>query len=241
MKNVIILAGGKGERLRPHTENLPKPMVPLMGSPLLLHNVRWLVSNGYKRITICCGHLHEVITEFFGNGAKYGAEISYHIEREPLGRGGAFKGAMKEIGPTKEPILALNGDIFTNLKLYDLVQKHNQSDAIATLVSVPLQSPYGIVDIDDDGLVSGFREKPELPFWINAGIYVFNPEIINLLPDKGDHEELTFPRLAQDGRLNSYRTKAFWRAVDTVKDLTELHVECEKLFFGAFYQLSSST
>lgn len=235
MSHAILLAGGKGERLRPLTEDRPKCMISVMGRPLLAYLIQWVSAYGYNRITLACGYRHEVIQEYFGDGTKYGVHIDYEIETEPLGRGGGLKQAMSRITPLNESILALNADAITNLNLSDLRSFHKNQQGLATLVSVPLQSPYGIIDVTEQGDVVGFREKPELPFWINAGIYLLEPRIFDLLPDKGDHEDTTFPTLAKDGLLKAYRSRSFWRSVDTVKDLGELRNELEKLFFGAFF------
>jgi NDP-sugar pyrophosphorylase family protein len=238
--HTVILAGGKGERLRPHTEDRPKPMVLLMGNPMLSYLIRWLVSHNFKRITICCGHLHQVIVNYFEDGAKFQADIDYLIEEEPLGRGGALRRALNHVKDKTKSILAMNGDIMTNLNLLELDSYHKTEGGLATLVSVPMISPYGIVDISEAGVVTGFREKPELPFWINAGIYMLQPEIVSLLPEKGDHELLTFPALAKEGKLKAFQTRGFWRSIDTVKDLTALQQECEQLFFGALFSSQKS-
>lgn len=232
MNRVVILAGGRGERLLPLTEDRPKPMVDVMGSPLLAYQIRWLTAYGYKKITICCGYQHEVIMDYFGDGSKIHAEISYSIEDEPLGRGGALKKALLGLPVPHDPIIALNGDVLTDLNLYDLLSYHRKRRGLATVVAVPLTSPYGIVDIRADGTVKAFREKPELPYWINAGIYVFEPEISQMLPDKGDHEVTTFPQIAASGQLKAFQTCGFWRPVDSIKDLRELRKDLEQGFFG---------
>lgn len=230
----IIIAGGKGERLRPYTEDRPKSMIPVLGNPLLSFQIRLLKTHGFDSISICCGYLHEVIVEHFGDGSKYGVKIDYLVEEEPLGRGGAIRAAMEKIGPWTEPILALNGDCFTNTNLGELLQFHKKYNPRATLVSVPLNSPYGILDFRDETLICGFREKPELPFWINAGIYIMDPSIKEQLPVKGDHETLTFPKLAEQGELRVYKSRSFWRTIDTVKDLTDVRSDFEQMLFGAF-------
>lgn len=236
LNRAVILAGGKGERLRPYTEDRPKAMIPVLGNPLLSFQLRLLSSYGFNRITICCGYLHEVMRDYFGDGTKYGVKIEYLVEDEPLGRGGALRRALEQMPPSNEPILAMNGDLLTNLNIADLIAFHKTHHPAATIVSVPLRSPYGILEVTGDTLVSGFTEKPELPFWINAGIYLFDPKIVDDLPKLGDHEELTFPQLAKQGALTIYKTRAFWRTIDTVKDLTEARSEFEQLMFGAFLQ-----
>lgn len=237
MDRAIIIAGGKGERLRPYTEDRPKCMIPVLGNPLLSFQLRLLSSYGFKKVTLCCGYLHEKIEEHFGDGSKYGVKLEYLVEETPLGRGGALRRALEHAAPT-EPVLAMNGDSLTNINLGELIKFHKMNGPLATLVAVPLRSPYGIIDVKDDSLVCGFTEKPELPFWINAGIYVLDPGIIEKMPIKGDHEELTFPQLAEKNQLRVYKTRAFWKTIDTVKDLTEVRGEFEQLVFGAFLQSS---
>jgi NDP-sugar pyrophosphorylase family protein len=236
LNRAVILAGGKGERLRPYTEDRPKCMIPVLGNPLLSFQLRLLSSYGFNRITICCGYLNEVLQEHFGDGTKYGVKIDYLVEETPLGRGGALRRALENMPPSNEPILAMNGDLLTNLNLSDLIAFHKQHHPAATIVSVPLRSPYGILEVSGDSQVTGFTEKPELPFWINAGIYLLDPKIVTELPTLGDHEEMTFPQLAKKGELRVFKTRAFWRTIDTVKDLTETRNEFEQLLFGAFLQ-----
>lgn len=237
MEHVIILAGGKGERLRPLTEDRPKAMVPVMGNPLLAFQLKWLRASGFKNVLISCGYMNEVIRNHFGDGSRHQVSIQYLIEEQPLGRGGGLKNALKQIRHVKTPILAINGDAITNLNLSDFTAFHKREGGIASVATVPLKSPYGIVEYGGEGAgIAGFTEKPELPYWINAGMYVLQPEIFDLLPDVGDHEELTFPQLAREGKLKGFKTRAFWRTVDTVKDLSELRSDVEQLFFGAFFQ-----
>jgi len=223
----IILAGGKGERLRPLTEDRPKAMVELLGKPLIDYQINWLSSYGINKITIACGWRHEVIRNYLGDGKKWNVAVNYVVEEQPLGRGGALKGALKILMPFNQPVFSVNGDIICNLNLHSMQEFHNQRGGIATLASVALKSPYGILDLKGDSSIAGFREKPELPYWINGGIYVLESSIIELLPDLGDHEETTFPALAAAGKLQAFKTDALWRSVDTVKDLTELTRELE--------------
>lgn len=216
----IILAGGKGERLRPYTDDRPKPMVLILEKPILEYQVRWLASQGIRRIVISCGYLANVIQDYFGHGEKFGVTIRYAVEAEPLGRGGGIKFAWNELDPSDAPIIATNGDIVTSFDLAAMVDYHRQQDALVTDLVVPYVSQYGIVDITDEDRVIGFRSEPRLPYWVNAGVYVMEQSVRELLPDKGDHEQHTFPKMAEDGRLLVYKSEKFWRAVDTIKDLT---------------------
>jgi NDP-sugar pyrophosphorylase family protein len=161
-----------------------------------------------------------VIQQYFGNGEKFGVEIRYAVEEEPLGRGGGIKLAWNELAHGDAPVIATNGDIVTSFDLGAMVEAHRKANALVTDLVVPYISQYGIVDIDDGGKVTGFRSEPRLPYWVNAGVYVMEQSVRDLLPDRGDHEASTFPQLAEQGKLLAYKSERFWRAVDTVKDLT---------------------
>jgi NDP-sugar pyrophosphorylase family protein len=230
----IILAGGRGERLRPFTEDRPKPMVEILGIPILGYQLQWLQSQGVEDVIVSCGYRHEVIQNYFGNGEKWGVKIQYSVEQEPLGRGGALKLAFRSLAEGEDICLATNGDVITNVRLKPLIQAHRQNSCIGTIVLAPFISPYGIVEADEEDKVVGFREKPELPYWMNAGIYVLSREIESLLPDQGDHETSTFPQLAAERQLRAYKSRSYWRSVDTVKDLSEVTKELEKRLLTSF-------
>jgi NDP-sugar pyrophosphorylase family protein len=230
----IILAGGKGERLRPFTDDRPKPMVQILEKPILEYQVRWLASQGVRRIVFSCGYLHEVIERYFEDGEKFGVEIRYAVEDEPLGRGGGIKLAWGELAHDDSPVIATNGDIMTSFDLRAMLDAHHQAGALASMLTIPFVSQYGIVDLDDGGRVTGFRSEPVLPYWVNGGVYVLEQAVRAMLPDKGDHEASTFPELAQEGKLLAFKSQAFWRAVDTVKDLTVVKDHLSKQLLAAF-------
>lgn len=230
----IILAGGKGERLRPFTQDRPKCMVEVLGVPLLGYQLEWLSAQGVTDAIISCGYRHEVIEQYFGGGEKWGVRLQYSVESQPLGRGGALKLAFQLLALGEDLCLATNGDVVTNVRLKPLIQAHRQNGCLATVVLAPFISPYGIVEIDAEDRVVAFHEKPELPYWMNAGIYVLSREVEPLLPDQGDHEDSTFPRLAQERRLGAYKSRAYWRSVDTVKDISEVSKELEKRLMTSF-------
>ncbi len=230
----IILAGGKGERLRPFTSDRPKPMVEILGIPLLGYQLQWLQAQGVTEIIIVCGYRHEVIQEYFGVGEKWGVQIQYAVEPQPLGRGGALKLGFGLLRAGEDACLATNGDVLTNVRIKNLVQTHRASNCMATVMLTPFVSQYGIVEVDADEKIVAFREKPELPYWINGGIYVLSREIQSLLPDQGDQEDTTFPRLAAEHQLAAYKSRSYWRAVDTVKDLSEVHKDLEQRLLTSF-------
>lgn len=222
----LILAGGKGERLRPLTDSVPKPMVPVCDKPILLHQVEWLKQVGVTDVVFLVGYRWQIIQDFFGDGSEFGIQAHYSVEDSPLGRGGAIKQGFSQVPQGDDSVMVLNGDIITS-QAPDMVLKKYQesragnSDHMATIMVVPMVSPYGLVDTSAEDEVTGFREKVELPYWINAGIYVFNRRIAPLLPDLGDHETETFPHLAQSGKISAMKSRSFWRSVDSFKDLRE--------------------
>jgi NDP-sugar pyrophosphorylase family protein len=225
----IIIAGGKGERLQPLTSDRPKHMVLLGGKPIMEHQVEWLRANGVTDIVAAVGHLHHVIEDYFGDGSRWGVRMTYSLENEPLGRGGALKLAYRNV-PSAEPwVIATNGDNINTQPLAPMIRQHQRTSAIATLLLTQLRSPYGIVQQRGKQIV-GFREKPLLPHWLSAGVYVLQREFFAALPDVGDHEDELFPRLAAEGRLYGFRSRSYWKAIDTVKDLNEA---AEQLSAGA--------
>ncbi len=217
----IILAGGKGQRLSPFTNNCPKGMVKIEGKPILEYQIEWLKKNNIKDVIFACGYLSNVIKDYFGDGKKFSINIQYSVEEEPLGRGGAVKKAW-ELIDSKEPIIVMNGDIYTEMDLNKAIKSHNEKKgSMATICIFPYKSPYGIVRLDKNGAVQSFDEKRTLPYWVNGGIYIFEYSVKEYLPDKGDHETTTFPKLSEKGLINGYQCLDYWKGIDTVKDLNE--------------------
>ena len=217
----IILAGGKGERLTPFTNDCPKGMLKIDQKPILEYQLEWLKKYGVNEIIFACGYLHNVIRDYFDSGKRHEIKISYSIEEEPLGRGGAIKKAWELIS-NKEPIIVTNGDIYTEMNLSHALSAHKmQKGIIATICLFPYKSPYGIVRTQDNGLVESFEEKRGLPYWVNGGIYIFEKEVKEYLPEKGDHETITFVELAKKKLMFGYKSFDYWRGIDTIKDLNE--------------------
>jgi NDP-sugar pyrophosphorylase family protein len=216
----IIIAGGKGERLRPLTSDRPKHMVLLGDKPILEYQIEWLKKNGVTDVVVAVGHLHHVIEDYFADGSRWGVRMAYSLEKEPLGRGGALKLAYREVPPSEPFVIATNGDNVNTQPLAPMLRQHQRTGAMATLLLTQLRSPYGIVQQKGKQII-GFREKPLLPHWLSAGVYVLQREFFADLPDVGDHEDGLFPRLAAEGRLYGFRSRSYWKAIDTVKDLNE--------------------
>jgi NDP-sugar pyrophosphorylase family protein len=212
----IILAGGKAERLGEAAAGRPKALVPIAGHPLAEYQVSQLVDAGVGRVIVSCAAGQGDIFEAKLSGL--GAEIVLAEEPERLGRGGGLRFAAT-LREEQGPLYALNGDELLDVDLAAMLARHRESTAAATLALAPLTSAFGIVDIDDEDRVTGFREAPRLPHWVNVGCYVLDDEALARLPERGDHELSTFPELAAEGKLLGFRHEGVWITVNTPKDL----------------------
>lgn len=212
----LVLAGGKAERLGEAAQGLPKPLVPVAGFPLAEYAVARLVEGGVTRVIVACraGDEDAFVNALTGLGAK----IDAVGEEEPLGRGGGLRLAAAR-RQEEGPVLALNGDELLDVDFPALIAEHAESGAAATLVVAQVRSAFGVVEVEDGGTITGFREAPLLEHWVNSGVYVLGEEALALLPEKGDHELSTFPRLAGERKLHAHRHDGVWLTVNTPKDL----------------------
>jgi mannose-1-phosphate guanylyltransferase len=216
----VILAGGLGKRLRPLTDERPKPMIEVLNQPIIEWQVKWFKKFGIDEFVICVGYLKEHIIDYIGSGSKFGVKVGYAVEEEPLGTGGALKNAQSLLGGTEnEGFFMVNGDILTDLNPNTL-QDGITSSALAV---VPLRSPYGVIELDESSIITGFVEKPQIKDrWINAGVYYFGSEIFSYLPDSGNLEVTALPVMIKDRKVKAIRyEKSFWRSIDSHKDIEE--------------------
>jgi NDP-sugar pyrophosphorylase family protein len=212
----IVLAGGRAERLGDAAAGKPKALVHVAGRPLAAYQLAALAEAGVGRVIVSCAAGQEELFEAELSGL--GVEIVAVGEREPLGRGGGLRhaaAAREESGD----VFALNGDELFDLDLSALLARQRETDAAATIAVAPLVSPFGVVELGEQDVVSGFAESPRLPHWVSCGIYVLAPEALARLPERGDHERTTFPALAAEGRLRAFRHEGLWITVNTPKDL----------------------
>lgn len=221
----LIIAGGEGERLRPLTNDRPKNMVTVAGKTIAERQLAWLREGGVTDAVFLCRYKAEVLQSHIGDGSQFGVRVQYSIESEPLGRGGALKLGIELVAKREPHVIACNADILTGQPLAELIAFHKSKRAVATVMLSSLRSPYGIVEVANDGRIESFREKPTLPHWVNAGVYVLSRDFFTLLPDKGDHETTVFPTLAAQSKLFGYKSTAYWRPVDSIKDLSEAEKE----------------
>jgi len=205
IKEAIILAGGQGKRLRPLTDNVPKPMVQVNGRPVIDYKIEHLRKYGVEKIIIACGYRWEKIKE------KYGDSVIYSVENEPLDTGGAIKLALKHI-KGKEFFVANCDDLVeTDLRALEKMGPN-------AIVVGHERCRFGVVDLDGDKIL-GFRQKPILPEWVSVGLYLLKSDIP--LPDKGAIETFTFPKL----QLKAFRDEGRWLTINTAKDLEDVEKE----------------
>jgi len=216
------LAGGRGKRLRPITDYVPKPLVPLNNIPIIDWQIKYLKKFGIKEVIICTGYKTEMIQHFLSVKDNFGINIKFSVEKVPLGTGGAIKQAAKSI--KDKSFFVINGDTITNIDLKKLLTKKN------AVAAIELRTKFGIMETVDDK-VTKFREKKEIPdVWMNAGIYHLERQIIKDLPTKGDIEKTVFPEYAAKGWLNTVKFRnAKWFSVDSFKDMEECSLEVKKI------------
>jgi len=178
-KRAIILAGGKGTRLKPYTVVLPKPLVPIGDYPILEIIIKQLAKCKFDHITITVNHLAEIIQAFFGDGSKWGIKIDYSHEDMPL----STMGPLKLIKDLPENFLVMNGDVLTDLNFNEFYNLHTKSEAVFTISSYKRQqiSEYGVLEVNNDRLV-GFVEKPKLDYIVSMGIYMASRGILDYIP-----------------------------------------------------------
>lgn len=218
----VILAGGFGKRLKPLTDDTPKPMLKVAGRPILEWQMESLRDAQVDQFVLCIGNLKEIIIGHFGDGSAFGVRVDHVIEQEPLGTGGALHNALRHV-PVSEPFFCLNGDVLTDLDVNVLREKRASSGAVGGLSLVPLPSPYGTVVTDGSGAVRDFLEKPKLrDHWINAGLYCLDPSVADYLPQRGSLELDVFPILAERGLLTAVKyPDSYWASIDSPKDLED--------------------
>jgi len=229
----LILAGGKGTRLRPLTVYTPKPIVPVLNQPFLLYQIEILRRAGVKDITLSLNYQPDKIEHQLGDGSNYGVNLRYVTEPSPMGTGGAYKYAADQI---RETTVVFNGDVLTDLDVFKVIGFHQQKKAQATIVLTPVENPsaYGLVETAPDGVVLRFLEKPtpeELADLttdnINAGIYILEPGVLDLIPEgeNTSFEYNVFPELLKR-RKEFYAfvmNGNYWRDIGTPTSYLQAH------------------
>jgi NDP-sugar pyrophosphorylase family protein len=228
----VILAGGKGTRLKPYTAVLPKPLMPVDDVPILEIILRQLKSFGLDEITVTVGHLASLIETFFGDGSKFGVKIEYFREDKPLGT----IGSLRLIEGLGNDFLVMNGDTLTDLEIPELIDDHVRNSALATIATYTRNQhvDFGVMELGDNGKIIGFTEKPTYPYNVSMGIYVFNRGIIDFIPAERPFgfDELMLELLEREQEVRSYPYDGYWldlgRPDDyeiAVRDFSEMRSE----------------
>jgi len=228
-REAILLVGGEGTRLRPLTLTTPKPMLPVAGVPITVHQIKRAKAAGITRIILGTSYRSDVFADHLGNGAALGVDIVYAHEEQPLGTGGAIRNAAQFLrsGPS-EPVVVFNGDVLSGVDIDMLIERHLAADAAVSLHLTRVDDPrrYGLVPTNSEDLVTDFREKPQteqeiITDQINAGCYVFRRDVVNVIPADTvvSVERETFPFLLQSGaRVLGVVDGSYWLDLGTPWD-----------------------
>jgi NDP-sugar pyrophosphorylase family protein len=214
----VILAGGKGTRLKPFTNNIPKPLVPIGDKAILEIVLIQLKKAGVNEIYLAVNHLANLIKAFFGDGSGLGLKIKYSKEEQELGTAGP----LKLIDDLEENFLVMNGDILTTIGFNDLFSAHLKSKSIATIAthSKEVRIDLGVLEVADDGRFQNYIEKPTYKYTVSTGIYVFNKRVIEYIPSnkKFDMPNLILDLNKKNESINCYKGEYEWMDIGRVDD-----------------------
>jgi dTDP-glucose pyrophosphorylase len=227
---VILMVGGLGSRLRPLTEKTPKPMLQVGNKPILQTTVEGLVGKGFNNIVMCLGYKSEMIKNYFGDGSKFGAIIEYIHEEKRMGTAGSLSLIDSEMN---DPFFVMNGDLLTNLNYEEMLNFHNLNNAKATMCvrEYEINVPFGVVNTDDKKILS-IEEKPDQSFYVNAGIYILEPECIEFIPKNKFYDMPSlFNRLIENGEnAISFPSHEYWIDIGRISEYERANNEFENIF-----------
>ena len=208
----MILSGGRGKRLRPLTDTIPKPLIKINGTPLIVWSINYLKKFGITDIILCTGYRSKQIEEYLNKKNNLNCKIDYSVEKEALGTGGAIKKATKKI--SNKSFIVINGDIITNIDLKKIQTKPN------SIAAIQLRTKYGTMKIKNNKITQ-FNEKTSVEnIWMNPGIYHLSTNIAKILPKKGSLEGIIFPKLAKKNLLHTIKfSNVLWHSIDSHKDI----------------------
>ena len=220
--SVVILCGGRGTRLREHTQTIPKPLVEIGGRPILWHVIRIYAEQGFRRFILCTGHRAELIEAFVENdGLPEGLEIDCVQTGEDTPTGGRIARVADQLHG--ERFCATYADGVADIDLAALLSFHDGHEALATMTVVQPELQFGVAELNGDGHVSGFTEKPRYQGWINGGFFCFEPGALDYIGPESVLERDPLEGLAADGQLRAFRHEGFWDCMDTYKDAVLLN------------------
>lgn len=227
---VVLMVGGLGSRLRPLTENTPKPMLHVGGKPILQTIVESFSNYGYVNIVLCVNYKSHVIKDYFGDGSKFGVNIEYVFEDERLGTAGALNLLSEK--PDK-PFFVMNGDLLTNINFEHLFEFHQANDAIASMCvrEYDFQVPYGVVNLEN-GLIKSIIEKPVQKFFVSAGIYMLQPQCIDYIPENQQFDmPALFEKLIEmNKKAISFPLREYWIDIGRIDEYEKANSEYHEMF-----------
>ena len=227
---VVLMVGGLGTRLRPLTDNTPKPMLPVGGKPILQTIVEKFVSYGFVNIVMCVGYKSNIIQDFFEDGSKFGANIEYVLEDKRMGTAGAL--TLLETKPS-EPFFVMNGDLLTNVNFEHLLDFHLANNAMATMCvrEYDFQVPYGVVNVEN-GKILSIEEKPVQKFFVSAGIYMLDSQCIESIPGNEFYDMPTlFEKLiAMNENTISFPLREYWLDIGRIEEYEKANLEYQDVF-----------
>jgi NDP-sugar pyrophosphorylase family protein len=217
VSQAIILAGGKGVKMRPLTYEVPKPLIPVKGKPVIEYTIEMLREAGIRDIVVAIGHLGDKIKEVVGTGRKYGVTISYSEEDDSLGSAGALRNASVMIH--NKPFVVVNGDVLTKISVSDVINFHQEEKYVATmaLTTEPNTKGYGVAVLRGEQITRFIKDdSKQTTQLINAGVYIMNPSIFRYIPNVGTaHFEDLFDKIAKQGKLSGFPSDGSWYEVST--------------------------
>ena len=225
----LILAGGRGKRLRPLTDKIPKSLIPINKKPLIQYTIKYLKKFGINEIIICSGYKSKQIQNFLKKKKNFGCKIEYSVEKNPLGTAGAIRNAIKNL--SDESFLVINGDIITNIDLKKILKKPN------TIAANELKTKFGTMEIKNNKILK-FNEKTDVQnVWMNPGLYHLSTDILKILPRKGSLEAEIFPKLAKKNSLHTVKFKnVLWHSIDSFKDIELSSQEINSKKYRRFFK-----
>ena len=225
----IILAGGRGKRLRPITDKIPKPLILINNKPLIERTIKYLKKYGITEIIISSGYKSNLIEKFLKKEKNFGCKIIFSTEKTPLGTGGAIKKALKHID--EESFLVLNGDIVTNIDLKKILKKPN------TIAANELKTKFGTMSIKNNKILKFNEKKDVTNVWMNPGIYHLSINTEKLIPKKGSLEGIVFPKMAKNKTLETVKFKnVLWFSIDSHKDIEECSKEIKSKKYSKYFK-----
>lgn len=227
---VVIMAGGLGERLRPLTETTPKPLLKVGDKPILETIIGHLIKQKFDNFTLCVNYKAGMIMDYFGDGSRLGTNISYVAENKRLGTAGALSLIEEQLD---EPIIVMNGDILTGLDFIAMLKNHITSQAVATVgvKQHEIQVPYGVVESEGE-IISRLTEKPKHKFHINSGIYVINPELLQLVPKDTffDMPTLIQQAMTNKDKVIKHNVNGYWLDIGSPEDYLKANNSFHEIF-----------